>query len=120
MLPPASRSEPRTMRLPVVVALPLRISPPNVGMLDVPMFCGRLKVRTFGELVATVIWFAVPWIEKVDVVRLLIVIEPEPVPVIVIMFGEEVETVTVPAPTIEVVAFERPLIAVMPLKVDVT
>lgn len=49
-----------------------------------------------------------------DVVKLLIVIAPEPEPVIVIVFGEEVETVTVPAPTIEVVAFESPLIAVMP------
>ena len=84
-------------------------------MLVVPMFWGKLKLRMLGELVATVIWFAVPWIEKVDVVRLLIVIAPEPVPVIVITFGEEVETVTVPAPMIEVVAFERPLMAVMPL-----
>jgi hypothetical protein len=50
----------------------------------------------------------------VDVVKLLIVIAPEPVPVIVIVFGEEVATVTVPAPTIEVVAFESPLIAAMP------
>jgi hypothetical protein len=59
-LPPASRSEPRTMRLPVVVALPLRIRPPKVGMLVVPMFCGKLKLMILGELVATVIWFAVP------------------------------------------------------------
>jgi hypothetical protein len=50
----------------------------------------------------------------VDVAKLLIVIAPEPVPVIVMMFGDEVETVTVPAPAIEVVAFDKPLIAVMP------
>jgi len=68
----------------------------------------------FGELVATVIWFAVPWIWKVEVVKLLIVIEPDPVPVIVIIFGDDVETVTVPAPTKEVVEFTKPLIAVMP------
>jgi hypothetical protein len=55
------------------------------------------------------------WIEKVEVVRLLIVMAPEPVPVIVITLGVEVETVTVPAPTIEVVLFERLLMAVMPL-----
>ena len=47
----------------------------------------------------------------------MIVIAPEPVPVIVMTFGVEVETVTVPAPTIEVVAFESPLIEVMPLPV---
>jgi hypothetical protein len=51
----------------------------------------------------------------VDVVRLLIVIAPEPVPVIVMTFGDEVETVTVPAPTIDVVAFERPFTAVIPV-----
>lgn len=44
-------------------------------------------------------------------------IAPEPVPVMVMVFGDEVETVTVPAPTIDVVAFERPLMAVMPLPV---
>src|ERR1035438_10256794 len=74
----------------------------------------------FGELVATVIWFAVPWIWNVEVVRLWIVIEPEPVPVIVITLGDDVETVTVPAPTMEVVAFGKPFIAVMPPGVDVT
>jgi hypothetical protein len=58
--PPASRSDPRTTRLPVVVALPLRRSPPNVGILVVPIFCGKLKLMILGELVATVIWFAVP------------------------------------------------------------
>jgi hypothetical protein len=41
--------------------------------------------------------------------------EPEPVPVIVMMFGDEVDTVTVPAPTIEVVPFARPLMDEMPL-----
>lgn len=71
----------------------------------------------FGELVETVIWLAEPKIWKVEVVRLLIVIAPEPVPVIVMVLGEEVETVTVPAPTIEVVVFTRPLMAVMPVPV---
>ena len=50
-----------------------------------------------------------------DVVKLLIVIAPEPVPVIVMMFGDEVETVTVPAPTIEVVLLESPLMDEMPV-----
>ena len=49
-----------------------------------------------------------------DVAKLFIVIAPEPVPVIVMMFGEEVETVTVPAPTMDVVALESPLMAEMP------
>jgi hypothetical protein len=102
----------------VVVALPLRISPPNVGTLVVPMSCGKPKLMMFDELVAAVIWFAAPWIWNVDVVRLLIVIAPEPVPVIVIIFGDEVETVTVPAPTMEVVVLERPLMAVMPLVLE--
>jgi hypothetical protein len=33
----------------------------------------------------------------------------------VMVFGEDVETETVPAPTMEVVEFERPLMAVMPV-----
>jgi hypothetical protein len=37
-LPFASRREPSTLRLPVVVALPFTISPPNVGTLVVPIF----------------------------------------------------------------------------------
>ena len=53
-----------------------------------------------------------------DVAKLLIVIELKPVPAIVMRFGDEVETVTVPAPRIEVVAFERPLIAVTPPVVE--
>jgi hypothetical protein len=39
----------------VVVALPLMVSPPKVGMLVIPMLCGKLKLMMFGELVATVI-----------------------------------------------------------------
>jgi hypothetical protein len=93
------------------------VRPPKVGTLAVPMFWGRLKLMTFGVFVATVIWLAVPVIWNVDVDKLLIVIAPEPVPVIVIMFGDEVETVTVPAPTMEVVAFESPLMDEMPLVV---
>jgi hypothetical protein len=68
----------------------------------------------FPELVVTVIWLAVPKSWKVDVVKPLIVGLLPPEPVIVIIFGEDVETVTVPAPTKEVVEFERPSIAVMP------
>jgi len=99
----------------VVVALPFSVSPPNVGALVVPMFWGRLKLMMFGEPVATVIWFAVPWIWNVDVARPLILIALKPVPVMVIVFGVDVETVTVPAPTIDVVLFVRPLIDEMPV-----
>ena len=44
----------------VVVALPFRMMPPNVGTLDVPIFWGKLKLTIFGELVAMAIWFAAP------------------------------------------------------------
>jgi hypothetical protein len=54
----------------------------------------------------------------VDVAKLLIVVAPEPVPVIVMMFGDEVETVMFPAPTIEVVLLESPLMAEMPPVVE--
>jgi hypothetical protein len=54
----------------------------------------------------------------VEVAKLLIVIAPEPVPVIVIMFGDEVETVIFPAPTIEVVLLESPLMDEMPPVVE--
>jgi hypothetical protein len=101
----------------VVVALPVSERFANAGDEPIAMSWGRLKLMMFGALEATVIWFGVPWIWKVEVVKPLIVIAPEPVPVIVITFGDDVDTVTVPAPTIEVVEFERPLMAVMPLPV---
>ena len=55
LFPPASRSEPSTARLPVVVALPVIDRLANDGEEPVAMFCGRLRVRPFGELVVTVI-----------------------------------------------------------------
>ena len=97
-----------------VVALPVRVRLAKEGEEPVAIFCGRLKVMMLGALEATVIWFAVPRMENVEVVRLLIVMAPLPVPVIVIVLGEEVETVTVPAPTMEVVEFTRPSMEVMP------
>jgi hypothetical protein len=44
----------------VVVALPFKMSPPNVGMFVMPVFCGKLKLIILGELVATVTRFDPP------------------------------------------------------------